>query len=234
MLGEPAKLRSSSKSDLCERCLQEHAESIRASRVAEWQNDVLGAIEAVWSERDTAKATSKASLWDLFDLDRDNGGADKRSDRGECLSRLNGSTLAKLRGWLETNEEEAVRRYGRYAFIGLKADVGLLAGLCAWPSDKSLLPDDDKQDVTPPFDAVGYKCSGRAIDVTIPIQLALLRDERGYKSERDLSKELGVPRTTLRHIMKRMDELGFSLEKFTTEDLNYITRGPQHESKDSS
>ena len=95
-------------------------------------------------------------------------------------------------------------------------------------------PDNDKQDVTPPFDAVGYKCSGRAIDVTIPIRLALLRDERGYKSERDLSKELGVPRTTLRHIMKRMDEIGFSLEKFTTEDLNYITRRPQHESKDNS
>jgi len=231
MLGEPAKLRSSSKSDLCERCLQEHAESIRALRVAEWQNEVLGAIEAVWSERDTVKATSKASLWDLFDLDRDNGGAGKRSDRGECLSRLNGSTLAKLRGWLETNEEEAVKRYGRNAFVGLRADIGLLAGLCAWPSDKSLFPDDDKQDVTPPFDAVGYKRSGRAVDITIPIQLAHLRDERGYKSERDLSKELGVPRTTLRDIMKRMDESGFSLEKFTTEDLNYITRGPQHDSQ---
>jgi len=210
--------------------LQEHAESIRASRVAEWQDEVLDAIEAVWSERDTAKATSKASLWDLFDLDRDNGGAGKRSDRGECLSRLNGSTLAKLRGWLETNEEEAVKRCGRNAFLGLRADIGLLAGLCAWPADKSLFPDDDKQDVTPSFDAVGYKRSGRAVDITIPIWLALLRDERGYRSERDLSKELGVPRTTLRDIMKRMDEIGFSLEKFTTEDLNYITRGPQHES----
>ena len=228
MLGEPAKLRSSSKSDLCERCLQEHAESVRASRVAEWQNDVLGAIEAVWTERDAAKTTSKASLWDLFDLDKDNGEAGKRSDRGECLSRLNSSTLTKLRGWLETNEEEAVERHGRNAFVGLWAEVGLHAWLCTWPSDKPLLP--DKQDATPSFDAVGYKRSGRAVDVTIPIRLELLRDEPGYKSERDLSKELGVPRATLRDIMKRMDEIGFSLETFTTEDLNYITRGPKHES----
>src|SRR5215207_10567255 len=194
MLGEPAKRRSSSKSNLCERCLQEHVGSVRASRVAEWQDEVLDAIEAVKSEGDAAKTTSKSSLWDLFDLDRDNGGAGKRSDRGECLGRLNGSTLAKLRGWLETNEEEAVKRYGRNAFLGLRADVGLLAGLHTWPSDKSLLPDNEKQDVTPPFDAVGYKRSGRAVDVTIHIRLALLRDERGYRSERDLSKELGVPR----------------------------------------
>src|SRR5215203_2899650 len=177
-LGEPAKLRSSSKSDLCDRCLQEHAETVRASRVAEWQNDVIGAIEAVWTERDAAKSTSKASLWDLFDLNRDNGGEGKRHDRGECLNRLNGNTLTKLRGWLETNEEEAVKRYGRNAFVGLRADISLLAGLCAWPSDKSLFPDDDKQDVTPPFDAVGYKRSGRAVDIIIPIWLALLRDER--------------------------------------------------------
>src|SRR5918994_999167 len=143
MLGEPAKLRSSSKSDLCEPCLREHAEGVRVSRVAQWQDGVLGAIEAVWTERDEAKSTSKASLWDLFDLDRDNGGAGKRSDRVECLSRLNSSTLAKLRIWLETNEEEVVKRYGRYAFLGLRADVRLLAWLCAWPSDKSLLSDND-------------------------------------------------------------------------------------------
>jgi len=228
ILGEPAKLRSSSKSDLCEPCLREHADGVGASRVAEWQDEVLSAIEAVWTERDEAKSTSKASLWDLFDLDRDNGGEGKRHDRGECLSRLNCSTLTKLRGWLETNEEEAVERHGRNAFVGLRAEVGVLAWLGTWPSDKPLLP--DKQDATPPFDAVGYKRSGRAVDVTIPIRLALLRDERGYKSERDLSKELGVPRTTLRDIMKRMDETGFYLEKFTTEDLNYITRGPKHES----
>jgi hypothetical protein len=228
ILGGPAKLRSSSESDLCDRCLQEHARSVRTSRGAEWQDEVLDAIEAVWAEKDATKSTNKASLWDLFDLDRYNGGEGKRHDRGECLSRLNCSTLTKLRGWLETNEEEAVERHGRNAFVGLRADVGLHAWLCTWPSDKPLLP--DKQDATPPFDAVGYKRSSRAVDVTIPIRLALLRDERGYKSERDLSKELGVPRTTLRDIMKRMDEIGFSLEKFTTEDLNYITRGPKHES----
>src|SRR5215217_7486516 len=177
VLGEPAKLRSSSTSDLCEPCLREYAEGVGASRVAEWQDEVLSAIEAVWTERDQAKSTSKASLWDLFGLDRDNGGTGKRSDRGECLSRLNSSTLAKLRGWLETNEEEAVKRYGRNAFLGLRSDVGLLAGLYAWPSDKSLLPDNDKQAVTLPFDAAGYKRSGRVVDITIPIRLALLRDE---------------------------------------------------------
>src|SRR5918994_1718053 len=82
MLGEPAKLRSSSKSDLCEPCLREHAEGVRVSRVAQWQDEVLGAIEAVWTERDEAKSTSKASLWDLFDLDRDNGGGGERFQPG--------------------------------------------------------------------------------------------------------------------------------------------------------
>jgi hypothetical protein len=208
--------------------LQEHAETVRASRVAEWQNDVIGAIEAVWTERDAAKSTSKASLWDLFDLNRDNGGEGKRHDRGECLNRLNGNTLTKLRGWLETNEEEAVKRYGRNAFVVLRTEVGLNGWLSTLPSDKPLFA--DKQDATLPFEAVGYKRSGRAVDMTIPIRLKRLRDERGYKSERDLSKELKVPRATLRDIMKRMDEIGFSLEKFTPEDLSYIVRGPQHDS----
>ena len=122
-LGEPAKVRSSSKGDLCEPCLREHAEGVRASRVGQWQDEVLSAIEAVWTERDEAKSTSKASLWDLFDLNRDNGGEGKRHDRGECLNRLNGNTLTKLRGWLETNEEEAVKRYGRNAFVVLRTEV---------------------------------------------------------------------------------------------------------------
>jgi len=84
--------------------------------------------------------------------------------------------------------------------------------LPALPPDEPLWP--EKQDVVLPFDAVGYKRSGRAVDVTIPIRLELLRRGRRYKSERDLSKELGVPKSTLRDISSRMKEIGFSLEKF--------------------
>ena len=69
-LGEPMKLRSSSKSEHCEPCFQEgHAGSARASKDAAWENEVLGAIESVWTEREAAKSASRASLWDLFDLE---------------------------------------------------------------------------------------------------------------------------------------------------------------------
>jgi len=112
--------------------------------------------------------------------------------------------------------------------VELRAEVGVLAWLRTLPPDKPLVP--DKEEANPRSHVVGYKRSGRAVDITVPIRLERLRRKRGYKSERDLSKELGVPRTTLKDIMKRMEEFCFSLEKFTTEELNYITRGPKHES----
>jgi len=106
-LHAPAQLRSSSKSDLCDRCVQEHPRDVRASRANEWKTEVLGAIEAVRVERTKSEYVGKTSLWDLFTLDWDNGEAGKLSDRGECLGRLKPRTLVKLRDWLDANEGEA-------------------------------------------------------------------------------------------------------------------------------
>jgi hypothetical protein len=192
---------------------------------------VLGAIEAVRIERAGTGSVGETSLWDLFALDWENGEAGKFSDRGECLGRLKPKTLAKLKGWLDANKEEAVKRCGGNRFVGLRADVGILARLAVLPSDEPLWS--EKQDVALPFDAVGHKRSGRIVDLMIPVRLELLRRERGYKSERDLSKELGIPKSTLRDISSRMEEIGFSLEKFTTEDLSYAVRGPKHEPRKS-
>ncbi|MBA4116078.1 MAG: hypothetical protein H0X71_06490 [Rubrobacter sp.] len=180
-----------------------------------WKDEVLDAIEAVQAERKKTRHF-KPSLWDLFDLDTQNVGRDTPSDRGECLVRVTPKTLSKLRGWLEANEEEVEKRFGHNAFLGLRADVSIIAWMSYLPPDR-------------PFgNVVGYKRSGRTLDSALPIKLELLRRERGYKSERDLAKELRVPRSTLKHIILRMEEIGFSLESFTTEDLNYVIRGPEH------
>jgi hypothetical protein len=125
--------------------------------------------------------------------------------------------LDKLKGWLDANEEEAVKRDKqrdtRHRFTGLRTHVGVLAGLRSLPNDE--------------FHVVGYKRSGRPVDVPIPIRLARLLRLPHHWSGRELEKELRISRSTLRHYTERMEEFGFDPERFTTEEVNYIVRGPR-------
>lgn len=221
-LAHPVPLKRSHKSPVCDKCRRWYGETIRATSKAAWVRDVLETIEAVLG-------LNQASLWHLFELHPHNGGEGKLSDRGECLSRLGAKTLTKTKHWLEQNEEEAEKRYGRNRFIGLRAHVGLFAFLSALPPDRLLLP--ERHSPTLPFEAMIHTRSGRAQDLVIPIKVQQLRQRRRYTSERELAKELGIPRSTLRDILGRAEEVDFSLEKFTPEELEYValgeTRGPK-------
>jgi hypothetical protein len=176
--------------DLCGKCERETAEARGTSPSRGWMDEVIEAIETAFAGKrsETRPPFDKASLWDLFDLD-------PSSESGIVLDCLDAKTLYKLRDWLVANEEEALRRDEqrgtRYRFAGLRAHVGVLARLHSLPNDRE-------------FYVVGYKRSGRVVDITIPIRLVLLRREPRYWSERDLAEQLGIPRSTLWHISKRM------------------------------
>ncbi len=224
-VSEPVPLKPTHKGDICRRCEQWYTNTVRATNKDKWVQEVLEAIESVRGWSSEQEPPNEASLWHLYELNPDNGREGKPSERGECLCRLSVKTLTKLRGWLDANEEEAVERYtGKH--VRLRAEVGILAMLPAVLSDGTCHP--EKQDEALPFNAVGYKRSGRAVRLDIPVRLELVRRKRRYMSERNLEKELGVSRSTLRDISARMTEIGFSLEKFTPEELSYIVRGPKH------
>lgn len=217
--------------ELCGKCQDEHTGGYASQGAGQWIDEVVRTIEAVLAERTGTEPTGGTSLWDLFELDPHNGGVGKRPDRGECLSRLNAKTLTNLRDWLEANEEEAVRKgYNHNRFKGLWAQVSLLPRLEHLLPGKSLFS--GELDPTLPLEAVAYTRSGRAIDLTTIIKLARLRRKPGFMSERDLAKEVGIPRSTVRHIIERMEEIGFSLDKYTSEELEYVAagtkRGPKH------
>ena len=100
-------------------------------------------------------------MWDLFALDPHNGGVSKRSNRGECLSRLNAKTLIRLRDWLAAKEEEAVQQRLQPArFEGLWTEVSLLACLGSLLAAETLFC--EERDPTLPLEAVAYARRGRA------------------------------------------------------------------------
>jgi hypothetical protein len=215
-LSHPVPLKSSHKNPVCDKCRRWYGETIRATGKAAWVRHVLEAIEAVLG-------LNQASLWHLFELHPHNGGEGKPSDRGECLNRLGAKTLTKTKHWLDQNEEEAEKRYGRNRFIGLRAHVALFASLSSLPPDRLLLPEQHSPIL--PLEGMIHTRSGRAKDLTIPIKVQLLRQRPRYTSERELAKELGIPRSTLRGIRGRMEEVNFSSEKFTPEELEYVALG---------
>ena len=83
----------------------------------------------------------------------------------------------------------------------------------AWLS--ALLPNEppfpEERDTALPLEVMAYTRRGRSVDETIALRLALLRQAQRYFSERDLEKELGVPRSTLRRMMERMDAFNLFL-----------------------
>ncbi len=206
--------------DLCERCAQEHNGAVRTTNNPEWMDEVLEALEAVRTQVSGAVPVGEASLLDLFELD-DTPRWGRPSDLGEALTRLNARTLAKLRDWLDENTEEVVRRYPRCATV--YGTVRQLAWLRQMPPDEPTLSDSRGENL--PFKAMAYTRGGRRVDTAKVVRLARLRQAPGFLSERDLEKELGIPRPTVRRMIKRMDEIEFSLARFTPDDLAYIAVG---------
>ena len=202
--------------DLCGHCQTEHAGGIQASESARW---IPQALEAMFPGEG-----GRRSLWDLFELDP-TGRYGRYSDRGEALTRLDTRTLKHLRGWLEEHWDEATVRYGLGRLRGLWTDVSLMGRFrgMAVP-EKSLIF--NHPDRTMPLEDMGYTSSGRPVDMMIPIKLLILCEQPGYMSEGDLAEAVGIPRTTLRGMLKRMEDVGFSLErKFTSDELAYVAMG---------
>ncbi len=228
-VSKPTPLKSSHKGKICRKCEQWYTDTVRATNNSKWVREVLEAIESVRGWSSEGALPNEASLWHLYELDPNNGGVGKFSERGECLGCLNTRTLDKLRNWLEANEEEAVtdKGYKRGRFVGLRADVGLLARLGTLPPNKSLLP--DKRDTPLPLHAVAYTRSGRVEDLTEPILAEFIRRQRGFISEREreeyIESKIGVPRSTTKRRFQRMNEIGMTLSRFTPEDLAYVIFG---------
>jgi hypothetical protein len=219
--GEPEKLSQYNKSDICERCQQEHAAGYRSSSGDRWMDDVTEVLGAFVDETSAARP-NKASLWDLFKLDPYNGGWKKYSDRGTVLGRLDAKTLGKLRDWLDKNKDRAVDDYGHGRWASLRADVGFGAWLKQLPPDMYLGPDTED---TLPIQAVAMRTDGKKWDLNTPIRAELLRRLPRYFSERDMAGLLEMPRTTYTGLRDRMKKRGFTLEKFTVADLWAVVHG---------
>jgi hypothetical protein len=224
--GSPGPVGVSQEGALCSKCVQQHQYAIRTPGNAAWVNEVLEAVEEVWSRTsEQTPSADSASLWDLFELESHNGGPGKFSDRGNVLSRVDVKVLKDLRKWLDENLEEAARRYGPNRTCALRADVGSLAWLRAIPQQNED-PFPKHGDETLPLAAVAYSSSGRTVDLTIPIRLERLRQKPGFRGQRDLAEALGISRSYLRDVIRRMQEVGFALGKpFTTDVLEYIAMG---------
>jgi hypothetical protein len=192
--------------------------------------EVLEAIQTVRVHNFGDSEVGTASIWDLFELD-DTPRYGGPSDLGEALD-LSAKTLAKLRDWLDDHTEEALQRYKEPRRTNLYGKVRALAWLSALPPDEPPFP--EERDTSLPLEGVAYTRSGRSVDETIALRLALLRQAQRYFSERDLEKELGVPRPTLRRMIERMDEIDFSLKNFTADELSYVALGaPRGRKRDS-
>jgi hypothetical protein len=205
--------------DFCSRCHRELWGAYKTSRADAWMDKVNGAIETVFAQRPIADSPEKAVLWDLFELDPDNGAWKKFSDRGAALLRLDAKTLGKLRDWLDENKDQAVED-GRYtSWVRLRADVWLLAWTSQFPPEhqhKPLLPD-TKDGL--PLQIVAVRTDGKKWDLNIPIRAELLRLVRRYFSDGDKAALLEMPRQSYRDLRDRMEKRGFTLDKFTADDL---------------
>jgi len=213
-LEEIPKLRATRRSDICEKCEEELAGGYRSSNAERWKDEVIKAIQAL--------RPGKAVLWDLFGLNADNGGWGKFSDRGEVLMRLDANTLIKLRDWLDEERDRAVEDYGYYTWLDLRTQVGLGAWAAQLPPDMQLLPD-TKDGL--PIQVAAVRTDGTKWDLNIPIRAELLRLTRRYFSEVDYAKLLGRGRRFYRNMRSRMDKAGFTLSRFTAEDLEHFVRG---------
>jgi hypothetical protein len=221
-LDEPAKLRSSSRSNLCDRCLQESASSTSAYRHTGWEFKVDKAIKAASLERPHLRVVGRGSLRDLLELNWRNGEKGRFSDLGVVLERLDSKTLYKVSDQLDTDREELTRDYGHNRWLHLRTHVRLNAWLKQLPVGMSLSP--DMQDGLP-IQVVAIRTDGKKWDFNIPIRAELLRLVRRYYSQEDYAKLLGIRRGFYRKMRARMDQGGFTLRKFTTEELERFVRG---------
>jgi hypothetical protein len=177
---------------------------------------VNGAIETVFAQRHIAGSPEKAVLWDLFELDPYNGGWKKFSDRGAVLGRLDAKTLGKLRDWLDENKDRAVERYNHGRWADLRADAGAGAWLKQLPPDMYLGP--DTEDALP-FQGVAVRTDCKKWDLNLPIRAELLERFPRYFSDGDKAGLLNMPRQSYRDLRDRMEKRGFTLDKFTADDL---------------
>ncbi len=161
----------------------------------------------------------------LFELKTSPGDFGKPNSRGTFLGSLGADALIGLRNFLEQNKERAIAVYGYGPWVGLRADVGILALLERLPPN-ALRTDpfaDKPKDGLTPLQGVAVRVDGKKWDLDLPIRAELLRGEG--LSGRATAKRLGMAETSLRDIQTRAKDLGFSLSKFTPHDLDAVARG---------
>jgi len=167
--------------DLCGRCAQEHAGTTGAPTQPKWINEVPQALEALFANRPALGWPGKASLWDLFALEKYNGGPGKLSDLGYVLERIEPTTLAKLRDWLDNKKEEAVERNVFNSWQESRTFVGHSAWLKQLPPGMPLSPETEDG---LPIQLTAIRTDGKKWDLNLPIRAELLRRLPRYFSER--------------------------------------------------
>jgi hypothetical protein len=169
------------------------------------------------------------SMWDIFDQSLIDGGQGRYTSLGDALGRLGAAALERVAEWLEEHAEEATNERGRDArqVFNVVTTAKSMAMLSAMAVEEPHQP--DGRHSTLPLAATAYTRGGRALDLTRLIELDRMRRRRGYISrrafERDVEEKLGIPRSTAQEIVGRMEEIGFSSNKFTLEDWIYIAVG---------
>jgi hypothetical protein len=168
----------------------------------------------------------KYDMWRCLELDPHNGGAGQYSDRGKFLRSLSIGELNRIRDWLEANKERTIEAYSLGRWSGLSFAVGFEAWAKQLPPDVRHADSfKDKLKDGLPLQGVAIRSDGKKWDLDTPIR-AMLLEQQG-KPKRRIAELLGTPWSTYKDLRKRMDEQGFSAERFTPDDLEAIARGNQ-------
>ena len=214
-VGRPEKLSRYNADAFCPRCQQKHRGAYVSPDNSRWIGVAAQAIE-------TALPDNKASVWDLFALDPENGGHGRKSDLGKVLRQLDSKTLAKLRDWLDERRDRAIEEYGDPAWHALRTRVGLAALLTPLPDKMELVPD-TKDGL--PFQIRAVRTDGKTWYLNIPIRAELLRLLPRHFGERGYAKLLGMSRKAYRRLRAAAKREELSLDAFTAEDLYRIVYG---------
>lgn len=86
---------------------------------------------------------------------------------------------------------------------------------------------DKPKDGLTPLQGVAIRADGKTWDLDLPIRAEVLDLDKQGKRKRQTARQLGMKWSTYRDLRQRMEKQDFSLDRFTTEELDAIARGNQ-------
>ena len=154
-------------------------------------------------------------MWHLLELHTD--------DVGPALAHLCAPELRQIRAWLDDVKDRALAEYPPVRWGYLRFYTGFAAMVDELP------PEERRKDVGSgvsrlgPLQGVAILADGKRWDLVLPVRADLLR-RRGL-SERAVARALNMPRTTYQDMRRRMEDAGFTSERFTPDRAAAVVRG---------